>query len=257
MTGTIHVALQGQGRGLSSGDDRFNATEAQMPTILVVDDDAHIREVVQYALQREGYKVETAENGEIGLRKALAGDADLIVLDILMPELDGLEVFRRLRSKKDLPVVFLTSKSDEIDRIVGLELGADDYLAKPFSPRELVARVRAVLRRGARATNSDDEGQKKLSVGPVELDIARHIVSCNGQEISLTVTEFAVLQTMLNRPGQVMTRAVLVEQVYSFDHHITDRTIDTHVRRIRSKFKPTGYDPVETVHGLGYKAKTP
>ncbi|MCA9669031.1 MAG: response regulator transcription factor [Myxococcales bacterium] len=228
-----------------------------MPTILVVDDDKNIREVVQFALEREGFAVELCADGEAGLRRAQRGGIDLVVLDILMPELDGIEVCRRLRQTTDLPVVFLSSKGDEIDRIVGLELGADDYLAKPFSPRELVARVRAVLRRGsARRADAEDDAPRPLEVGPVRLDPARHEVSCGGEAILLTVTEFTVLQSLLTRPGQVMTRQVLVEKVYSLDHHITDRTIDTHVRRIRAKFKKCGYDPIETVHGLGYKARS-
>jgi two-component system, OmpR family, response regulator len=227
-----------------------------MPTILVVDDDAHLREVVQYALEREGYTVETAHNGALGLARALRGGLDLLVLDILMPELDGLEVCRQVRAKQRLPIIFLSSKSEELDRIIGLELGGDDYVSKPFSPRELVARVRAVLRRH-HSPVPETTPSEMFTVGPVVLDPARHEVTCHGQAIALTVTEFTVLQVLLRRPGQVMTREVLVNEVYSYDHFITDRTIDTHVRRIRSKFKPSGHDPVETVFGLGYKARLP
>ena len=229
-----------------------------MPTILVVDDDAHLREIVQYALQKEGFAVELAADGAAGLARALRGDVDLVILDILMPEMDGLEVCRQLRArgKGSTPIIFLSSKGEEVDRVVGLELGGDDYLVKPFSPRELVARVRAVLRRqrGSEPEPSAEE-VAQLVVGPVVLDPARHEVSCSGQSIHLTVTEFAVLRTLLRRPGQVMTRDVLVNEVYSYDHFITERTIDTHVRRIRSKFRPAGHDPIETIHGLGYKAR--
>jgi len=227
-----------------------------MPTILVVDDDAHIREVTQYALEKEGFVVQTAADGAAGLGLAKRGGVDLVVLDILMPELDGMEVCRRLRAQGDLPIIFLSSKGDEVDRIVGLELGGDDYLPKPFSPRELVARVRAVLRR-RQAPPKEEPEAPPLKVGPVKLDPSRHELSCNGQPIQLTVTEFTLLQVLLSRPGRVMTRAGLVEEVYSFNHHITERTIDTHVRRIRSKFKPMEHDPIETVHGLGYKAREP
>src|SRR5512138_2948927 len=159
-----------------------------MPTVLVVDDEAHIREVVQYALEREGFAVRCAADGHEALRQAGAGDIDLVVLDILMPELDGLEVCRRLRARGNLPIIFLSSKAEEVDRIVGLELGGDDYLAKPFSPRELVARVRAVLRRQRPAPAGPPGTEPPLRVGPVELDVGRHQVSCSGQPISLTVT---------------------------------------------------------------------
>ena len=236
------------------------AETAPVPTILVVDDDAHLRDVVQYALEREGFKVELARDGAEGLERAERGKIDLCLLDIMMPELDGLEVCRRLRAKGNLPIIFLSSKGEEVDRIVGLELGGDDYLPKPFSVRELLARVRAVLRRqrpAAPAESPDAAATALLRVGPVELDPARHLLSCHGESISLTVTEFTVLQVLLRRPGQVMTRDTLVNEVYSFDHFITERTIDTHVRRIRAKFRPTGYDPIETIHGLGYKARVP
>ncbi len=226
-----------------------------MPTILVVDDDAHLREVVQYALEREGFVVQAARDGAEGLARVEAGGIDLVVPDILMPELDGLELCRRMKGQHTVPVIFLSSKGEEVDRIVGLEIGGDDYLPKPFSPRELVARVRAVLRRGCRP-EPDPPSASVLTVGPVVLDPSRHEVSCGGQPVQLTVTEFTVLRTLLRRPGQVMTREVLVSEVYSYDHFITERTIDTHVRRIRSKFRPTGHDPIETVHGLGYKART-
>ena len=224
-----------------------------MATILVVDDDVHIREVTQYALEQEGYCVVTAGDGAAAVTRARQGDIDLVVLDILMPELDGLEVCRRLRAEGDTPIIFLSSKGDEVDRIVGLELGGDDYLAKPFSPRELVARVRAVLRR-RQAPVREPVASPVITVGPVVLDPERHELTCEDQPIQLTVTEFALLQVLLSRPGRVMTRAGLVEEVYSFNHRITERTIDTHVRRIRAKFRPTGHDPIETVHGLGYKA---
>jgi two-component system OmpR family response regulator len=225
--------------------------------ILVADDDAHIREVVQYALEREGFAVSTANDGESALSHAARGDFDLLVLDILMPELDGLEVCRRLRATSNVPIIFLTSKGDEIDRVLGLELGADDYLPKPFSPRELVARVRAVLRRHQPpAAPTAAQTSTPLVVGPTVLDVERHELSCKDISIQLTVTEFALLEALLRRPGHVMTRAGLVEKVYSFGHHITERTIDSHIRRIRAKFRPSGHDPIETVHGLGYKART-
>jgi two-component system OmpR family response regulator len=226
-----------------------------MPTILIIDDDAHIREVTQYALRREGFTVQTAADGAAGLARAREGGLDLVVLDILMPEMDGLEVCRRLRAETDLPLIFLSSKGDEVDRIVGLELGGDDYLAKPFSPRELVARVRAVLRRRQAPAPAAEPEAQVLQQGPLRLDPGRHELTCSDQPVQLTPTEFTLLQVLLSRPGRVMTRAGLVEAVYSFDHHITERTIDTHVRRIRAKLRPFDHDPIETVHGLGYKAR--
>jgi two-component system OmpR family response regulator len=230
-----------------------------MPTILVVDDDAHIREVVQYALEREGFDVELCGDGASGLERARRGGVDLVILDILMPEMDGMEVCRKLRAESPLPIIFLSSRGEEVDRIVGLELGGDDYLAKPFSPRELVARVKAVLRRQqasqAPPPAAPDDAQQVIRVGPVTLDRGRHEVSCHGELVSLTVTEFAVLLALLRRPGQVMTRQVLVEAAYSANHHITERTIDTHIRRIRAKFRSTSHDPIDTVHGVGYKAR--
>ncbi len=224
-----------------------------MPTILVVDDDAHILEVVQYALEREGFNVITAQNGAAGL-SLVSSSVDLVILDILMPELDGLEVCRRLRSTNKTPIIFLSSKSEEVDRIVGLELGGDDYLVKPFSPRELVARVRAVLRR-TRPEAPRSSHNRILVVGPARLDPVRHEVTCQDQTIPLTVTEFSILHTLFRRPGQVMTRSVIVQEIYTINHQMTERTIDTHIRRIRHKFKATGYDPIETIHGLGYKAR--
>jgi two-component system, OmpR family, response regulator len=230
-----------------------------MPTLLVVDDDAHIRDVVQYALEREGFAVRTAADGAKGLAALAEGGVDLVVLDILMPELDGFEFCRRARAAGDVAIIFLSSKGDEVDRIVGLELGGDDYLPKPFSPRELVARVRAVLRRrAARAEAAPGPAPTaRLAVGPVVLDDERHEVTCSGRAVELTVTEFTLLRTLLERPGRVLTRQGLVEVIYRFDYHITERTIDTHVRRIRAKFRPSGHDPIETVHGLGYKARVP
>ena len=227
-----------------------------MPTtILVIDDDAHLREVAQYALEREGFRVETANDGAAGLARARAGGVDLVVLDVMMPEMDGLEVCRQLRSRSTLPIIFLSSRGDEVDRIVGLELGGDDYLAKPFSPRELVARVKAVLRRQQAPAPAPAAIPEVLEVGPLLLDPDRHELTCGGEPVHLTVTEFTLLQVLLSRPGRVMTRAGLVEEVYSFNHHITERTIDTHVRRIRAKLRVCDHDPIETVHGLGYRAR--
>ncbi|HEU4412272.1 MAG TPA: response regulator transcription factor [Polyangiaceae bacterium] len=222
--------------------------------ILVVDDDPHLRDVVVYALEREGFAVDAAADGEAGLRAFGAGPGyDLVVLDVLMPELDGLEVCRRLRARGRTPIVFLSSKDDELDRVLGLELGGDDYVTKPFSPRELVARVRAVLRRASPPPAEPAPAPPPLRVGPVELDEARHEVRCEGAPVRLTVTEFGVLASLMRKPGLVLTRAQLMEHAYAYDNLITERTMDSHVKRIRRKFRDAGFDPIETVYGLGYK----
>ncbi|RYE87415.1 MAG: response regulator transcription factor [Myxococcales bacterium] len=226
--------------------------------ILLVDDDAHLRDVVVYALEREGYTVEAATDGQLGLDAFARGTFDLVLLDVLMPELDGLEVCRRLRRTSRVPVVFLSSRDEEIDKILGLELGGDDYVTKPFSVRELVARVKAVLRRFDEARAAAAAGAAvppPREVGPVRLDLARHEVSCGGAPLRLTVTEFGVLAALIERPGRVLTRAQLMESAYAYDNLITERTIDTHVKRIRKKFRDAGHDPIETIYGLGYKLR--
>jgi two-component system OmpR family response regulator len=223
--------------------------------ILLVDDDPHLRDVVIYALQREGFSVEAAADGQQGLEAfARRGPFDLVVLDVMMPEVDGLEVCRRMRQGSRVPVVFLSSRDEEIDKILGLELGGDDYVTKPFSVRELLARVKAVLRRFSDAPPGPAEAPRIH--GPVRLDPARHEVSCAGTPVRLTVTEFGLLAALMERPGRVLSRGQLMEVAYSYDNLITERTIDTHVKRIRKKFRDAGHDPIETVYGLGYKLRT-
>jgi two-component system OmpR family response regulator len=223
--------------------------------ILLIDDDPHLRDVVIYALQREGFSVEAAADGQRGLDAfARRGPFDLVVLDVMMPEVDGLEVCRRLRQGSKVPVVFLSSRDEEIDKILGLELGGDDYVTKPFSVRELLARVKAVLRRFSDAPAGPAEAP--LIHGSVRLDPARHEVSCGGAPVRLTVTEFGLLAALMERPGRVLSRGQLMEVAYSYDNLITERTIDTHVKRIRKKFRDAGHDPIETVYGLGYKLRT-
>ncbi|MFO0724418.1 MAG: response regulator transcription factor [Myxococcota bacterium] len=224
-----------------------------MAKILLVDDDPHIREVVCFALEQAGHVVVTASDGEEGQRQASAEDPELVILDILMPKFDGIELCRRIRAKSAVPILFLSSKDDEIDRVIGLEVGGDDYLTKPFSPRELVARVKAMLRR--RALDKEPppaEVKAPKSYRALELDPQRFSVRFEGAPVVLTVTEFGVLDTLLSNPGRVFTRAELVERAYELDNHVTERTIDSHVRRIRKKFDAEG-EPIETVYGLGYR----
>jgi len=221
--------------------------------ILIADDDGHIREVVRYALEKAGYRVLEAADGAEALGVIEDKAVDLVVLDIIMPGEDGLQVCRQVAAKGDVPVIFLTSRDEEVDRVLGLELGADDYVTKPFSPRELVARVGAVLRRTSRTRDGDDS---VLSLGRLELDVERHRCRWDGSEVDLTVTEFAVLRTLLAMPGKVYTRVELVDRAYGHDHHVTERTIDSHIRRIRKKLGDAGADdPIETVHGLGYRMR--
>jgi two-component system, OmpR family, response regulator len=230
---------------------------APPPNVLVVDDDPHLREIVSFALRKEGFTTEEVADGRAALDRVRQGTPlpDLIVLDILMPELDGLEVCRELRRTHATPVVFLSSRDDEVDRIVGLELGGDDYVTKPFSPRELVARVKAVLRRartGQEATAHKAPGPAQLRRGALALDPERFRASWADQEVVLTVTEFNLLTTLLRVPGKVFTRDELMDRVYD-GVVVSDRTIDSHVRRVRQKFAAVGGEVIETVHGLGYR----
>jgi two-component system OmpR family response regulator len=219
--------------------------------ILIADDEANIRDVVQYALERDGYRVETAADGQTALARIEAGGIDLVVLDVLMPELDGLNLCRKLRERGDVPIIFLSSRTEEADRILGLELGGDDYVTKPFSPRELSTRVKAVLRRVAARRGED--APPAIVYGRLVLDPAAHELRVDGEKIALTVTEFRVLAAVLERPGRVLTREQLIERAYEPGLHVEERTIDTHIRRIRAKLRRFGVNPIETVHGLGYK----
>lgn len=233
-----------------------------MARILIADDEENIRDVVQYALERDGYEVETAADGRLALERIERGGIDLVVLDVLMPELDGLSLCRIVRERGQLPIIFLSSRGEEADRIVGLELGGDDYVTKPFSPRELSTRIKAVLRRSR--LSADDGAARKLVFERLELDLDAHEVrvradddgdgdSSGGDEVLFTVTEFRVLWAIIERPGRVLTRSQLIARAYDQETHITERTIDTHIRRIRAKLRPYGMNPIKTVHGLGYK----
>ncbi|MEL6544016.1 MAG: response regulator transcription factor [Myxococcota bacterium] len=225
-------------------------------TVLVVDDDRNIREVVRFALTDAGYHVREAENGAEALGVFERGGIDLLVLDIVMPEDDGLTVCRKVRSQSSVPVIFLSSRDDELDRVLGLELGADDYITKPFSPRELVARVRAVFRRIEETKAQSSEPKPALlQHGPLVMDTERYKCAWDGNDIVLTVTEFALLRAMLTTPGRVFNRDELVDRAYGHGHVITDRTVDSHVRRIRRKLADAGGDPVETVYGVGYRIR--
>ena len=219
-------------------------------TILVVDDDPHIRQVVCFALSKAGFETVEARDGREALTRFEETRPDLVVLDVLMPELDGNEVCKALRARGRTPIVFLSSCDDEIDRVLGLELGGDDYVTKPFSPRELVARVRAVLRRTAPQPVA--ENVRRFEHNRLRLDVDRFKTFWGSDEVTLTATEFGVLRTLLGFPGKVYSRADLIRGAYGVNTVVSDRTIDSHVRRVRQKFERVGGSPIETIHGVGY-----
>jgi two-component system OmpR family response regulator len=219
--------------------------------ILVADDEPHIRDVICFALQRAGMTVIAARNGGEALQAFRRGSVSLVVLDIGMPEMDGLEVCRQIRKNSDVPILFLSARDEEIDRVLGLEIGGDDYVIKPFSPRELVARVNAILKR----TNAAAERKPMLlSRGRVALDPERHVVSFDGAAIDLTGLEFAMLQAFLARPDFVFSREQLMVAAYGPGTYVSDRTIDSHIRNIRAQFAKLGCAAViGTVHGIGFR----
>jgi two-component system response regulator ChvI len=228
-------------------------------TIALVDDDRNILTSVSIALQAEGFLTRVYSDGETALKALTDNPPDLAILDIKMPRMDGLELLRRLREKSSIPVIFLTSKDDELDEALGLAMGADDYIAKPFSQRLLIARIRAILRRSElNQKSADDDGAEaaeKLERGRLTMDPARHRVTWAGQDVTLTVTEFLILETLAQRPGIVKTRNQLMDAAYHDDIYVDDRTIDSHIKRIRRKFRQTDpeFDAIETLYGAGYR----
>ncbi len=228
-----------------------------MARILVADDDAHIREVVRFALERAGHSVVEAFDGDAALVRLSEEAIDLVVLDVVMPGLDGLEVCQRIRRTSAVPILFLSSRGEELDRVLGLEIGADDYVSKPFSPRELVARVKALLRRVAQATlaAAPASAGQVLRRGKLLLDPERHQCRWGDEEIDLTATEFMLLGSLMAVAHRVYARDELVERAYGHGHHITERTVDSHIRRIRNKFAALGVDPIETIYGVGYRIR--
>jgi len=225
-------------------------------TVLVVDDDPHIRQLLVFALEKAGLATREAGDGEAALAAVAAERPDLVVLDINMPKLDGLEVCRRLRAQGDLPILFLSSRDDEIDRVLGIELGGDDYVVKPFSPREVVARVSAILRRasGAAAAPAEPPAGDALAHGRLGLDPQSWTARWEGREAPLTVTEFTILRTLMAAPARVFSRDAIIDRLHGPGFAITDRTIDSHVRNLRAKFAELGgHDVIETKPGVGYR----
>ncbi|MDV4156226.1 MULTISPECIES: response regulator transcription factor [Rhizobium] len=239
-----------------------------MPTIALVDDDRNILTSVSIALEAEGYKVETYTDGASALDGLLARPPQLAIFDIKMPRMDGMELLRRLRQKSDIPVIFLTSKDEEIDELFGLKMGADDFITKPFSQRLLVERVRAVLRRAssreAAAAGTSPTGAPKtgavqqarsLERGQLVMDQERHTCTWKGEAVTLTVTEFLILHSLAQRPGVVKSRDALMDAAYDEQVYVDDRTIDSHIKRLRKKFKmvDNDFDMIETLYGVGYR----
>jgi two-component system, OmpR family, response regulator RegX3 len=224
--------------------------------ILLVEDEKSIRSAVAAYLEREGYWVTPAEDGQIALDEFAKHKFDVIVLDLMLPKVSGEQVCREIRNVSDVPIIMLTAKGEEEDRIAGLELGADDYLVKPFSPRELVARVRALLRRA----HVDSEPQRdRLVFGDLEIDVTGHKAFLHGDELDLTASEFKLLTTLARYPGRVYSRMELVEKVLGYDFEGYERTIDSHVKNLRAKLEDDPRDPtfIYTVHGVGYRFEAP
>jgi two-component system OmpR family response regulator len=222
--------------------------------ILVVDDDPRICEVICFALEKAGLRTARARNGAEALARVETDRPDLIVLDIGMPEVDGLEVCRRLRQSSDVPILFLSARDEEIDRVLGLEIGGDDYVTKPFSPRELVARVNVILKRSRASAAVDAYDDKPLGRGGLELDPPRHSACFEGAEVPLTAIEFGFMAALLRRPGVVLNRDQLMVAAYRGSIHVSDRTIDSHIRNIRAKLSAAGCpNAIETVHGVGFR----
>ena len=228
-------------------------------TIALVDDDRNILTSVSMALEAEGFKVRTYIDGSEALRGMSINPVDLAILDIKMPRMDGIELLNRLRRKSSIPVIFLTSKDEEVDELLGLRMGADDYISKPFSQRLLVERIRALLRREriAKEGAAAEGNEKPMVRGDLVLDPARHLCTWKGQAVNLTVTEFLILKALAHRTGHVKNRDQLMDAAYGESVYVDDRTIDSHIKRLRKKFKETSedFDQIETLYGVGYRYK--
>jgi two-component system, OmpR family, response regulator ChvI len=230
-----------------------------MPTIALVDDDRNIVTSLRMLLETEGYKIQAYTDGASALEGLSADPPDMAILDIKMPRMDGMELLRRLRQRTEMPVIFLTSKEDEIDELFGLKMGADDFIRKPFSQRLLVERVKAILRRSAPREPGSvvEDTAKVLERGKLKLDPERHTCIWDGKAVTLTVTEFLILQALAHRPGVVKSRDALMDAAYDDQVYVDDRTIDSHIKRLRKKFKlvDNNFDVIETLYGVGYRFK--
>ncbi|MCW2496112.1 response regulator transcription factor [Jatrophihabitans sp.] len=223
-----------------------------MTRVLVVEDEESFSDALSYMLRREGYEVEVAETGPDALTAFDRSGADLVLLDLMLPGLSGTEVCRELRVRSKVPIIMVTARDTEVDKVVGLELGADDYVTKPFSSRELIARVRAVLRRGQ---EPEELITATVEAGPVRMDVERHVVSVSGAQVSMPLKEFDLLELLLRNAGRVLTRGQLIDRVWGSDYVGDTKTLDVHVKRLRAKIEPDPGNPkhLVTVRGLGYK----
>ena len=224
-----------------------------MTKILIVEDEDSVLDPLELLLSKEGFSIETARNGREGLDKFWKVSPDLVLLDIMLPEVSGTEVCRQIRAKSNVPIIMLTAKDTEVDKVVGLELGADDYIVKPYSKAELVARIKAVLRRGLSDNTSSEGGV--ITAGPVSIDVDRHAVSIGGENISLPLKEFELLEFLVRNSGRVLTRTQLIDRVWGSDYFGDTKTLDVHVKRLRAKIEKDPANPtyIQTIRGLGYK----
>jgi len=227
----------------------------ESPTILLVDDEDAVQKLLTYPLEREGYRVVSARDGEEALERFAAESPDLVVLDIMLPRVDGLEVCKRLRARSTVPIIMLTARDDELDKVVGLELGADDYITKPFSIREFRSRVRALLRRAKLPPYQGDGDDEVIGTDGLHIDVGRRMVELSGQPVQLTYVEFELLRTMAAQPGRVFSRKQLLEELWGGSEYREPRTIDVHVRHLREKLErdPREPDLIQTVRGAGYR----
>jgi two-component system response regulator RegX3 len=224
-----------------------------MSRILVVEDEETLSEAIAFLLSKEGFEVAVAATGPDAITEFDKNGADLILLDLMIPGLSGTEVCRQIRTKSAVPIIMLTAKDSEIDKVVGLEIGADDYVTKPYSSRELIARIRAVLRRGELSDVTDTSGP--LEVGPVRLDVDRHIITVNGAPVALPLKEFELLEFLMRNSGRVLTRMQLIDRVWGSDYVGDTKTLDVHIKRLRAKIEvdPANPELIQTVRGMGYK----
>jgi two-component system response regulator RegX3 len=224
-----------------------------MARILVVEDEETLAEAISFLLSKEGFDVAVAASGPEAIEVFDKSGADLILLDLMLPGLSGTEVCRQIRTKSSVPIIMLTAKDSEIDKVVGLELGADDYVTKPYSSRELIARIRAVLRRGEIQDSGGDEST--LEVGPVRMDTDRHIITVNGEQVAIPLKEFELLEFLMRNAGRVLTRVQLIDRVWGSDYVGDTKTLDVHIKRLRAKIEkdPANPEHIQTVRGMGYK----
>jgi two-component system response regulator RegX3 len=226
-----------------------------MAKVLVVEDEQSLREALVFFLEKEGHDVSVAVDGEEAIHVFEKSGADIILLDLMLPKIDGNQVCKQIRQSSNVPIIMLTAKDSEIDKVVGLELGADDYITKPYSSRELVARIRAVLRRNTGEFTDDSTNSGSLAAGPVRMDVERHLVSINNENVSFPLKEFELLEFLMRNAGRVLTRMQLIDRVWGSDYVGDTKTLDVHIKRLRSKIEVDPANPIviQTVRGLGYK----